>query len=886
MMHGALVSSIGRDLAWTAPSPAGPLLAVVIPVYKHSVLLEEAVVSVLNQETDFEICIVIVNDGCPMAETHRACLDFAAAANRIHYIRRPNGGLSAARNTGIDYVLGAWETVRAIYFLDADNRLLPDALQSGYDALAEDPQAAWIYPDIDMFGQEWNSDYSGEYSVLRHLDENICEAGSLVRREVFEKGARFDESMRLGFEDWDFWLGAIELGFRGKHLKNFGFRYRRRPESMLSNSERDRPEITAYIRRKHKNLFCCKTLIAFEHTEAPRYAIHILGSGTVSLASDPLADGQVLTLKDFFAQYYRSRMAPTRYARAPFLFVIDSSFREILTKYSLLQWAFWLLESAIETCNFAYLIGQPHPEPERIEVNDISGNAHDNAHHAAGLVMMHADLLDACLDDPADSWIMSLGSSAPQPRIRILQLLLPECDQDESSLRANPGMLDLVHQMRQFRATVCNGQPWNWRQSHLTARAALYRVARNILGADPVYPRVVGGGRKQIGFVVPLAEFGGVEKTAYNLARVMRANGWSTHLFVFAAQTARPASVVVEAFDSVNFLCDPEVGQWDPQNRFMGSHYPSWVTAGRHSRALGLLCGLDAVVNFHCAEAHALMAPLRRQGTKTIASLHVTDLTPLDRPSGHTYLTVGYEHAYDLFACCSRQLLDWCHAMGIPEGKLALLWNAPSYELADSVVQQALAARQERDRHELRVLVMGRLDRQKGLDRLTAIARSCRDADLPIEWRLIGASIIGDAGQSELEHLAIEIEPPRLGPDALTECYAWADVVLMVSRWEGLPLTILEAMRLGAVVCATAVGSVPEAIVHNDTGFLLPSRGTAEIAREAVRTLHDLSGNWTLLQRISSAAAAASRAWTWENSASDFLERLGRLHRDESARQL
>jgi glycosyltransferase involved in cell wall biosynthesis len=155
----------------------------------------------------------------------------------------------------------------------------------------------------------------------------------------------------------------------------------------------------------------------------------------------------------------------------------------------------------------------------------------------------------------------------------------------------------------------------------------------------------------------------------------------------------------------------------------MGSHYPNWVTKGRHSRAFGLLCGLDAVANFHCAEAHALMALLRRQGTKTIASLHVTDLSRLDRPNGHTYLTLGYEHAYDLFACCSQQLVGWCHAMGIPEGKLSLLWNAPSYALPAAAVEEVVAAREMREPGPLRVLFLGRLDRQKGLDRLVAIVR-------------------------------------------------------------------------------------------------------------------------------------------------------------------
>lgn len=859
-----------------AGGPVGPTLAVVIPVYKHSVLLGEAVISALNQETEFGLAIVIVNDGCPMAETHQACLDFAAAApDRVHYIRRANGGLSAARNTGIEYVLGAWDTVDAIYFLDADNRLMPGALQRAYDVLVNHPETGWVYPNIDMFGQEWNSDYSGVYSVLRHLEENICEAGSLVRRAVFEKGARFDENMRLGFEDWDFWLGAIKLGFRGKHLENFGFRYRKRPESMLSNSERDRPEILSYISRKHQDIYRFGVLLPLEHAEAPRFGIYGTDAGTVRLTSDPAVDGQSLSVLDFCQRYNRARSAPARYARPPFVTAIDPPFGELLTKFKLLQWAFWLLESAvdIESCNFAYLIAEIHPENDRMEVVEVADPDNGDFHHSAGLAMARSGLLDDCLDDPADSWIMSLGTSFPQPKIRAFRLLLPSLD-GYAPGGANPAILGLFQEMRRYQSTICRGQSWNWRQSHLSPKGELFRVGRRILNAAPIYPRVPQDGRKRIGFVVPLAEFGGVEKTAYNLAEVMQKNGWSANLFVFCKQTAQPVSVVTKVFDSINFLCDPGVANWDPDLRYMGSHYPSWVATGRHSRALGLLCGLDAVVNFHCAEAHALMAPLRRQGTKTVASLHVTDLTTLDRPNGHTYLTLGYEHAYDFFACCSQQLLDWCHAMGVPEGKLSLLWNAPSYEIPAAVVEDVLASRQTRNSGPLRVLFLGRLDRQKGLDRLTAIVRLSQAAGLALEWRLIGASVIGDAGRHELEQLSVAIEAPKLRPEELTECYGWADVVLVVSRWEGLPLTILEAMRLGAVVCTTAVGAVGEAVAHEETGFLLPRHGTGAIAREAVKVLYRLCSDRVRLRRLSLCAAAAAKDWTWQNSAADFLQRL------------
>jgi glycosyltransferase involved in cell wall biosynthesis len=108
-------------------------------------------------------------------------------------------------------------------------------------------------------------------------------------------------------------------------------------------------------------------------------------------------------------------------------------------------------------------------------------------------------------------------------------------------------------------------------------------------------------------------------------------------------------------------------------------------------------------------------------------------------------------------------------------------------------------------------------------------------------------------------------------------CYSWADVVLIVSRWEGLPLTLLGAMRHGAVVCATVVGAVAEAVTHNKTGFLLPAAGTGTIAREAVHILQRLSTDRDLLRRISSAAAQAAKEWTLENSAQGFLRQLDRL---------
>ena len=176
-----------KNLTITPPQIAlKPKVAIVIPIFKHSVLVSEAISCTLVQEAEFPIVTILVNDGCKFGETDQVCREFALAhPHRVFYIHRRNGGLSAARNTGIDFALDTWSSVEAIYLLDADNRISRHTINRVFGVLKNNPDIGWVYPTINMFGQEENGEYRGDYSVLKHLSSNTCEAGSLVRREVF-----------------------------------------------------------------------------------------------------------------------------------------------------------------------------------------------------------------------------------------------------------------------------------------------------------------------------------------------------------------------------------------------------------------------------------------------------------------------------------------------------------------------------------------------------------------------------------------------------------------------------------------------------------------------------------------------------------------------------
>ena len=95
-----------------------PGISVIVPVYKVENFLHRCVDSILAQTfTDFEL--ILVDDGSPDG-CGEICDAYAREDSRIHVIHQKNGGLSAARNTGIDWVLENSDS-RWLAFVDSDD---------------------------------------------------------------------------------------------------------------------------------------------------------------------------------------------------------------------------------------------------------------------------------------------------------------------------------------------------------------------------------------------------------------------------------------------------------------------------------------------------------------------------------------------------------------------------------------------------------------------------------------------------------------------------------------------------------------------------------------------------------------------------------------------
>ena len=227
-------------------------IGVVIPAFKHPEFAVEAVQSVIAQDVFDEIAVAISIDGCPFESTRALLGMFPSLHPNVHVLRWENAGPGAARNRAIDYLLARYDSLDSFYFLDADNRLTPTALRRARERLLASDRG-WVYPQIKAFGAAWTADYDIGYSSLAHAHlANICDMGSMIRREVLDGGVRFDEDRSNGYEDWDFWLQCIRKGWRGESMPDFGLEYRRRAASRFMVERMSDAAAVSRLKQRHR----------------------------------------------------------------------------------------------------------------------------------------------------------------------------------------------------------------------------------------------------------------------------------------------------------------------------------------------------------------------------------------------------------------------------------------------------------------------------------------------------------------------------------------------------------------------------------------------------------------------------------------------------------
>lgn len=238
--------------------PFCPLLAcppvtvsILTPFYNTSEIFLETLSSVLGQSFQ-EWEWVIVDDGSTDANALSLLEQAEKMDGRIRVFRQTNQGPSAARNKAFDNASG-----RYFCLLDSDDLLEPTFLEKAVWFLESQPAFAFCNSWAVYFGKQELLGTAGFERGKEFINANSGPPISVIRQEAFRIAGGFDENIRFGHEDWDFWLAMARAGCWGYTLPEYLEWYRVRENSRYAQivAERETHEaFSRYIKEKYSDL--------------------------------------------------------------------------------------------------------------------------------------------------------------------------------------------------------------------------------------------------------------------------------------------------------------------------------------------------------------------------------------------------------------------------------------------------------------------------------------------------------------------------------------------------------------------------------------------------------------------------------------------------------
>lgn len=244
-----------------------PLISVVIPCFNDGVYLGETLEKLGRQTfTDFEV--IIVNDGSTDQHTLQVLREIADSGAAI-VLHKTNGRMSSARNYGVRHAKGS-----VIAALDADDYFGPAFFQKGLELLADDDNLAVVSSYIQLFGEFRKVQRPRGGSLFNLLFSSQIPACALVRKSCWDEIGGYDENMKNGYEDWEFYIRISQKGWTIHVIREKLLFYRQTRKSTLAKDTKpNRAALIGYIVDKHRDWYLeqLKTLMVKEeviYTEA------------------------------------------------------------------------------------------------------------------------------------------------------------------------------------------------------------------------------------------------------------------------------------------------------------------------------------------------------------------------------------------------------------------------------------------------------------------------------------------------------------------------------------------------------------------------------------------------------------------------------------------
>ncbi len=228
-----------------------PLVSIIVPCYNQASFLSESLSSVYNQTFKNWECI-IVNDGSS-DNTEETASSWVQKDTRFKYVLKTNGGLSSARNKGVEL-----SNAKYIFPFDADDKLHTTYLEKAVNILEKNNSIEVLSSKVQFFGVKDDIYQLPDYTFETLLLKNCFIACSIFKRASYLKVGGYDENLK-SFEDWDFWISILKDGGEAYVIDEVLYYYRKHETNSLSNRFYTDGEfyysLYDYVYKKHIDLY-------------------------------------------------------------------------------------------------------------------------------------------------------------------------------------------------------------------------------------------------------------------------------------------------------------------------------------------------------------------------------------------------------------------------------------------------------------------------------------------------------------------------------------------------------------------------------------------------------------------------------------------------------
>ncbi|MEA2625468.1 MAG: hypothetical protein QOD06_1513 [Candidatus Binatota bacterium] len=309
--------------------------------------------------------------------------------------------------------------------------------------------------------------------------------------------------------------------------------------------------------------------------------------------------------------------------------------------------------------------------------------------------------------------------------------------------------------------------------------------------------------------VDPETEFGGGERQVLGLVRHLARRGHENLL------AAAPGAEIVRRLPAADARLVP-----------IGIRNGVDVVAALRLRA-AVARERPEMVHFHTSRAHAMAPWLAGAVERSVVTRR------MDYPLRHGLRShLLYNLAVDGVAAISHGVRDQLVAGGVIAGRIRVIESGvePPGELPGPSGRRAARERFGAD-GQVVIAVVAALVRRKAHDVLLHALAELRERDVSVLCLVCGDGEERGALESLARSLDLGDHVRFLGRRSqVADVLAAADVFVLPSRHEGLGVAILEAMAMALPVVASRVGGIPEAVVHEETGILVPPEDAASLA--------------------------------------------------------